>query len=139
MTARATYPIREAFFLDKNTKIESGSGNAKDVGLDLGTVKTIRVVVLGADVTAPGGSGTDAKIEFKDADDSDAVFYTVTGAELTAGSDANGVYLDHVRGKLWEGRRNIYYTLTSGGGSAPNLNGIIANFSVYLDSVEVNY
>lgn len=134
MGARATFPIREAFYLDKNTKIET---TAKDVGLDLGTIKTIRVVVLDATVTQAAGGGTDAKIELKDADDSDRVFYTITSADL-ANLDANGVYLDHVRGALWEGIRNVKYTYTAGaagGGTA----GEITGFSVYLDSVEVNY
>jgi hypothetical protein len=138
MTARATYPIREAFHLDLNTKIESGDANAKDMGLDLGTIKTIRVIVLAATVVAPTGNGTAAKIEFKDADDSDAVFYTLTGTEIAAGRDANGVFLDHVRGKLWEGRRNVYYTYTAGSAGTGTA-GTITGFSVYLDSVEVNY
>jgi hypothetical protein len=138
MTARATFPLREGFLLDKNTKIESGSGNAKDVGLDLGSVKTIRVVVLDATVTQAANGGTAAKIEFKDADDSDAVFYTLTSADL-ADLDANGVFLDHVRGKLWEGRRNIYYTYTVGTAASGQTAGAITGFSIYLDSVEVNY
>lgn len=134
MGARATYPLREAFLLDNNTKIET---TAKDVGLDLGTVKTIRVVVLDATVVQAAGGGTDAKIELKDADNSDAVFFTITSADL-ANVDANGVYIDHVRGALWEGISNVKYTYTAGtagGGTA----GAISGFSVYLDSVEVNY
>lgn len=134
MGARADYPIREGFQLDANTKIET---TAKDVGLDLGTVKTIRVVVLDATVTQAAGGGTAAKIELKDADDSDAVFFTITSADL-ANLDANGVYIDHVRGALWEGIRNVKYTYTAGtagGGTA----GAISGFSVYLDAVEVNY
>jgi hypothetical protein len=120
--------------LDQNTKIET---TAKDVGLDLGTIKTIRVIVLDATVVQAAGAGTDAKIELKDADDSDAVFYTITSSDL-ANVDANGVYLAHVRGALWEGIRNVKYTYTAGvagGGTA----GAISGFSVYLDSVEVNY
>jgi hypothetical protein len=134
MGARATFPIREAFYLDKNAKIET---TAKDVGVDLGTVKTIRVVVLDATVVQALGAGTDAKIELKDADDSDRVFHTITSSDL-ANLDANGVYLDHVRGALWEGIRNVKYTYTAGvagGGTA----GSITGFSVYLDSVEANY
>lgn len=134
MGARADYPIREGFQLDANTKIET---TAKDVGLDLGTVKTIRVVVLDATVTQAAGGGTAAKIELKDADNSDAVFFTITSADL-ANVDANGVYIDHVRGALWEGIRNVKYTYTAGtagGGTA----GAISGFSVYLDAVEVNY
>jgi hypothetical protein len=134
MGARATYPIREAFLLDENTKVTTA---AKDMGLDLGTVKTIRVVVLDATVVQAAGGGTDATIEFQDADDSDAVFYTITSSDL-ANVDANGVYIDHVRGALWEGRQNIKYAYTAGvagGGTA----GAISGFSVYLDAVEVNY
>jgi hypothetical protein len=138
MGARATYPIREAFHLDLNTKIESGDANAKDMGLDLGTIKTIRVIVLGATVTQAADGGTAAKIEFKDKDDSDKVFYTLTSADL-ASRDANGVFLDHVRGKLWEGRRNVYYTYTVGTASSGQTAGAITGFSVYLDAVEVNY
>ena len=134
MGARATYPIREAFNLDANTKVET---TAKDMGLDLGTIKTIRVIVLDATVVQAAGAGTAAKIELKDADAADAVFYTITSADL-AETDANGVYIAHVRGALWEGRQNIKYTYTAGtanGGTA----GSITGFSVYLDSVEVNY
>lgn len=134
MGARATYPLREGFQLDKNTKLET---TAKDLGLDLGTIKTIRVVVLDATVVQAAGAGTAAKIEFKDADNADAVFFTITSADL-ANLDANGVYIDHVRGKLWEGIRNVKYTYTAGtagGGTA----GAITGFSVYLDAVEVNY
>lgn len=134
MGARATYPIREAFSLDENTKITTA---AKDMGLDLGTVKTIRVVVLDATVVQAAGAGTAAKIELKDADNSDAVFFTITSADL-ANVDANGVYIDHVRGALWEGISNVKYTYTAGtagGGTA----GTITGFSVYLDAVEVNY
>jgi hypothetical protein len=134
MTARADYPIREAFYLDNNTKLGT---DAKDVGLDLGTIKTVRVIVLDATVVQAVGAGTDAKIELKDADDSDKVFFTITSKDL-ANVDANGVYLDHVRGKLWAGIRNVKATYTAGvaGGDTA---GAITGFSVYLDSVEVNY
>lgn len=134
MTARASYPIREAFQLDNNTKIET---TAKDLGVDLGNIKTIRVIVLDATVTQAAGAGTAAKIELKDADNSDAVFYTITSGDL-ANVDANGVYLAHVRGALWEGISNVKYTYTAGtagGGTA----GAISGFSVYIDAVEVNY
>lgn len=134
MGARATYPLREAFHLDANTKIET---TAKDVGLDLGTIKTIRVVVLDATVVQAAGNGTNAKIDLKDADNSDAVFYTITSADL-ADVDANGVYIAHVRGKLWEGIRNVKYTYTAGTANTGTA-GAISGFSVYLDSVEVNY
>ena len=110
MGARATYANREGFFLDKNTKLAT---SAKDVGVDLGTIKTIRVIVLDATVTQAAGAGTAAKIEFKDADASNAVFFTITSADL-ANADENGVYLDHVRGALWAGRRNVFYTYTAG-------------------------
>lgn len=134
MGARATYPIREAFSLDQNAKIET---TAKDVGLDLGTIKTIRVIVLDATVTQASGNGTAAKIELKNADNGDAVFYTITSADL-ANVDANGVYLAHVRGALWEGIRNVKYTYTAGTANT-GVAGAITGFSVYLDSVEVNY
>lgn len=134
MGARATYPLREGFQLDKNTKIET---TTKDMGLDLGTIKTIRVIVLDATVTQAAGAGTAARIDLRDADNANAVFYTITSADL-ADVDANGVYIAHVRGKLWEGIRNVNYAYTAGvagGGTA----GAITGFSVYLDSVEVNY
>lgn len=136
MTARATYPIRESFSLDQNTKIET---TAKDLGLDLGTIKTIRLIVLDAAVTQKAGNGTDAKIELKDADDGDAIFYTITSADLAAGNlDANGVYIAHIRGALWEGIRNVKYTYTAGSAGTGTA-GAITGFSVYVDSVEVNY
>jgi hypothetical protein len=134
MTARADYAIREAFSLDNNTKITT---TAKDLGLDLGTIKTIRLIVLDATVVQKAGAGTDAKIELQDADNADAVFFTITSSDL-ANVDENGVYIDHVRGALWEGIRNVKYTYTAGtagGGTA----GAITGFSVYLDAVEVNY
>ena len=131
MGARADYGRREGFFLDANTKLTT---SAKDVGLDLGSVKTIRVIVLDATVVQAAGAGTDATIQLKDADDGNAVFYTITSADLV-NVDDNGVYIDHVRGALWEGRQNVFYTYTAGtagGGTA----GTIAGFSVYLDAVE---
>lgn len=134
MTARADYAIREAFSLDNNTKITT---TAKDLGLDLGTIKTIRLIVLDATVVQKAGAGTDAKIELQDADNADAVFFTITSSDL-ANVDENGVYIDHVRGALWEGIRNVKYTYTAGtagGGTA----GAITGFSVYIDAVEVNY
>jgi len=134
MTARADYAIREAFSLDNNTKITT---TAKDLGLDLGTIKTIRLIVLDATVVQKAGAGTDAKIELQDADNADAVFFTIPSSDL-ANVDENGVYIDHVRGALWEGIRNVKYTYTAGtagGGTA----GAITGFSVYLDAVEVNY
>lgn len=134
MGARATYPIREAFSLDNNTKITT---TAKDVGLDLGTIKTIRLIVLDATVVQKAGNGTDAKIELKDADNSDAVFFTITSSDL-ANVDANGVYIDHVRGALWEGISNVKYTYTAGTANTGTA-GAITGFSVYLDAVEVNY
>lgn len=131
MGARADYGRREGFFLDANTKLTT---SAKDVGFDLGSVKTIRVIVLDATVVQAAGAGTAATIQFKDADAGNAVFYTITSADL-ANVDDNGVYLEHVRGALWEGRRNVFYTYvagTAGGGTA----GAITGFSVYLDAVE---
>lgn len=131
MGARATYPIREGFALDLNTKL---STSYKDVGLDLGSIRTIRVIVLDATVTQATGDGTDATIELLDGDDGNAVFHTITSADL-ANADANGVYLDHVRGALWEGRRNVKYEYTAG---TPNEGtaGAITGFSVYLDAVD---
>jgi len=131
MGARATYPIREGFYLDANTKIET---TAKDLGVDLGNIKTIRFIVLDATVVQKAGAGTDAKIDLKDASNGDAVFYTITSSDL-ANVDSNGVYLAHVRGALFEGIRNVKYTYTAGtagGGTA----GAISGFSVYIDAVE---
>lgn len=132
MAARSTgmFP-REGFDLDANMKVTT---TAADVGLDLGTIRTIRVLVLDATVVQAAGAGTDAKIELKDADDSDAVFYTITSSDL-ADLDENGVYIAHVRGSLFSGISNIKYTYTAGvagGGTA----GAISGFSVFLDAVE---
>lgn len=131
MTARADYANREGFYLDANTKLET---TAKDLGVDLGNIKTIRVIVLDASVTQAAGGGTDATIELKDAGNGDEVFYTITSADL-ANADENGVYLQHLRGALFEGIREVKYTYTAGtagGGTA----GAISGFSVYLDAVE---
>lgn len=131
MGARATYPIREGFFLDANTKIET---TTKDLGVDLGNIKTVRIIILDATVVQAAGAGTVAKIELKNTSDSDKVFYTITSADL-ANVDDNGVYLAHVRGALLEGIRNVKYTYTAGtagGGTA----GAITGFSVYIDAVE---
>ena len=131
MGARATFGIREGFYLDNNTKIET---TAKDIGVDLGSIKTIRFIVLDATVVQKAGAGTDAKIELKNASKGDAVFYTITSSDL-ANVDDNGVYLAHVRGALFEGIRNVKYTYTAGtagGGTA----GAISGFSVYIDGVE---
>lgn len=132
MAARSTgmFP-REGFDLDANMKVTT---TAADVGLDLGTIRTIRVLVLDATVVQAAGAGTDAKIELQDADDSDAVFYTITSSDL-ADVDENGVYIAHVRGSLFSGISNIKYAYTAGvagGGTA----GAISGFSVFLDAVE---
>ncbi len=132
MGARADYGNREGFFLDAQTKLET---TAKDLGLDLGTIKTIRVIVLDATVVQAAGGGTAAKIEFKDADSADAVFFTITSADL-ANADENGVYIDHVRGALWEGIRNVKATYTIGTAGSGQTAGQITGFSVYLDAVE---
>lgn len=129
MGARADYGRREGFFLDANTKLET---TAKDLGTDLGRIKTIRVVVLDATVVQ-GSAGTDAEIQFKDADDGNAVFFKITASELD-NLDENGAYIDHVRGALWEGRRNVFYTYVGGEGGEPSAS--ITGFSVYLDAVE---
>lgn len=133
MGARATSSIREGFFLDANTKIET---TTKNLGVDLGNIKTVRIIVLDATVTQAAGAGTVAKIELKDTSNSDKVFYTITSADLaSANLDDNGVYLAHVRGALFEGIRNVKYTYTAGtagGGTA----GAITGFSVYIDAVE---
>jgi hypothetical protein len=131
MGARATYSNCEGFFLDANTKIET---TAKDLGVDLGTIKTIRFIVLDATVVQKAGNGTAAKIELKDAGDGDAVFYTITSSDL-ANVDENGVYLAHVRGALFEGIRNVKYTYTAGSAGTGTA-GAITGFSVYVDSVE---
>jgi hypothetical protein len=130
MTARSTYPIREGFALDANSEI---TATAKDLGYDLGTLGTIRLIVLGATVVQAAGAGTDATIELQDADDADAVFFTITSADL-ANADANGVYIDHLRGALFDGIRNVKLAYTAGvagGGTA----GAISGFKVYLDRV----
>jgi hypothetical protein len=132
MTARADYSRREGFSLDENCKLGTA---AKDIGLDLGTIRTIRVIVLDATVVQAAGGGTDAKIELKDADDSDAVFYTITSADL-ADADENGVYIAHLRGALFEGIRNIKATYTVGTASSGQTAGQITGYSVYLDAVE---
>jgi hypothetical protein len=108
--------------------------SAADVGLDLGTINTVRVIVLDATVVQKAGDGTDAKIELKDADDSDAVFYTVTSSDL-ANVDENGVYLAHVRGTLFSGIRNVKLTYTAGTKSTGTA-GAITGFSVFLDAVD---
>jgi len=125
MGARATYPIREGFFLDANTKIET---SAKDLGIDLGNIKTVRFIVL--DATVSGNDGTPATIELQDVD-AEETFYTITSDDLLNGTDSNGVYLAHVRGALFEGVRNVQYTYTAG-----DDNYVITGFSVYVDAVE---
>lgn len=132
MGARANYRRQEGFFLDANTKIETTN---KDLGADLGTIRTIRIIVLDATVTAPTGNGTHAKIELRNADNGNAVFYTIGGAELAANADENGVYLAHLRGALFEGIRNVNYLYTAGSAGTGTA-GTITGFSVYVDSVE---
>jgi hypothetical protein len=132
MGARADYGNREGFFLDAQTKIET---TGKDLGVDLGNIKTIRVIVLDATVVQAAGGGTDAKIEFQDVDNGNAVFHTITSADL-ADSDENGVFLQHLRGALFEGIREVKYTYTIGTAGSGQTAGEITGFSVYLDAVE---
>jgi hypothetical protein len=121
MTARSTYPIREGFFLDANTKIET---SVKDLGIDLKNVKTIRIIVVDANVNYDGDL---AYIRLYD--DDEGLFYTITSDDLRNNSDANGVYIAHVRGALIERARNVYYQLD-------NNQTTINNFSIYIDAVE---
>ena len=130
MGARSTFPIREEFHLDKQSQIETV---AKDLGYDLGSAGTLRLIVLGATVVQAAGAGTDATIELQDADNADAPFFTITSSDL-AKADANGVYIDHLRGALFDGIRNVkmaYAAGVAGGGTA----GEITDFQVYLDRV----
>ncbi len=132
MTARADYGNREGFYLDANTKLET---TAKDLGVDLGNIKTIRVIVLDATVVQAAGGGTNAKIELQDVDNGNAVFHTITSADLLD-SDENGVLLQHLRGALFEGIREVKYTYTIGTAGSGQTAGQITGFSVYLDAVE---
>lgn len=122
MGARATYPIREGFFLDANTKIETFT---KDLGVNLGNIKTVRIIVLDANVSYDGDL---AYIRLYD-NDSEEVIYTITSDDLRLRSDANGVYITHVRGALLGNARNVYYGLD-------NNDTTISNFSIYIDAVE---
>lgn len=131
MTARSDYPIREGFHLDANSEVTT---TAKDLGYDLGTTGTFRIVVLGATVTAPVGDGGDATIQLQDVDDSNAVFYTVTSADLASKADANGVFIDHLRGALYDGIRNVKYAYTAGANNT-GTGAAIAGQKVYIDRV----
>lgn len=122
---------REKFDLDANMKVTT---TAADVGVDLGTINTVRVIVLDATVVQASGDGTNATIQLKDADNSDAVFYTITSADL-ADVDYNGVYIAHVRGTLFSGISNVKYTYTAGTKST-GVAGAITGFSVFLDAVD---
>jgi len=122
---------REKFDLDANMKITT---TAADVGMDLGTANTIRVIVLDATVVQKAGDGTNATIQLKDAGNSDAVFYTITSADM-AEVDTNGVYIAHVRGTLFSGISNVKYTYTAGTKSTGTA-GAITGFSVFLDAVD---
>lgn len=132
MGARATYSRREGFQLDANTKLETSN---KTLGVDLGNIRTVRIIVLDATVTAPTGNGTHGKIELRNAGNSNAVFYTIGGAELAANADENGVYIAHVRGALLEGISNVNYLYTAGSAGTGTA-GTITGFAVYLDAVE---
>jgi hypothetical protein len=121
MTARSTYPIREGFFFDANTKIET---SVKDLGVELKNVKTIRIIVVGAEVNYDGDL---AYIRLYD--DNSGLFYTITSDDLRQNSDANGVYIAHLRGALLDQGRYVYYQLD-------NNDTTIDSFSIYIDAVE---
>jgi hypothetical protein len=132
MGARADFGNRDGFDLDAQTKLET---TAKDLGVDLGNIKTIRVIVLDATVVQAAGGGTDAKIELQDVDNGNAVFHTITSADLLD-ADENGVLLQHLRGALFEGIREVKYAYTIGTAGSGQTAGQITGFSVYLDAVE---
>ena len=121
MGARSTYPIREGFFLDANSKIET---SVKDLGIDFANVKTLRIIVVGADVDYDGDL---AYIRLYD--DNEGLFYTITSDDLRNNSDDNGVYIAHLRGALIDSARYVYYQYTPGDTT-------ISDFSVYIDAVE---
>ena len=131
MGARATFYAREGFALDENCKL---TATAKDIGVDLSTVKTIRVVIVDATVVQAAGAGTAATLVLQYGG-SNTPFYTITSADL-ANIDENGVYLAHLRGALLPSGvrsvRVIYTAGTAGGGTA----GAITGHTVYLDAVE---
>ena len=131
MGARATYYSREGFAPDKNCQL---AATAKDLGVDLSTIKTIRVVVVDATVVQAVGAGTAATLVLQYGD-SNTPFYTITSADL-ANVDENGVYLAHLRGALLPSGvrsvRVIYTAGTAGGGTA----GTITGYTVYIDAVE---
>lgn len=131
MAARSDFPIREGFALDANSEVTT---TAKDLGYDLGATGTFRIVVLGATVTPPVGDGDAATIQLQDADDSNAVFYTVTSADLASKADANGVFIDHLRGALYDGIRNVRYVYAAGANNT-GTGAAVAGQKVYIDRV----
>lgn len=122
MGARATYPIREGFFLDTNTAVTGpySGGPEPDAPINLGRIRTIRIIVLGA--TDVAGSDT-VTVYLKRKSDGNGEIVTFYAEDF----DDNGVGIAHVRGGKLENEDGYtaYY----------EVDGCTVD-GVYLDAVE---
>lgn len=115
---------REKFDLDETMRVTT---SAVASALELTSINTIRVVVLGAVYTAPTGNGTAGSINV-----------TVGGKVVSFGPgdfDANGVGIAHIRGTLCDANDNILYALVAGNAGTGTAGSYTVN-SVYLDAVD---
>lgn len=115
---------REKFDLDELLRVTT---TPTACALELTSLNTIRVVVLGATYTAPTGDGTAGSITV-----------TVGGKVVTFGPgdfDVNGVGIAHIRGTLCDANDNISYALVAGSAGTGTAGSYTVN-SVYLDAVD---
>jgi hypothetical protein len=115
---------REKFDLDSALEV---TNTPTACALELTSFRTIRVVVLGADYTAPVGNGAAGSITV-----------TVGGKVVTFGPndfDINGVGIAHIRGSLCDANDNISYALVDGADNT-GTGGSYSVDSVYLDAVD---
>jgi hypothetical protein len=115
---------REKFDLDAEFEVTTSATAAP---IPLTSIRTIRVIVLGAAYTAPTGNGTAGRIEV-----------TVGGKVVTFGPgdfDTNGVGIAHIRGALCDANNNISYALVAGSAGTGTAGSYTVD-SVYLDAVD---
>lgn len=115
---------REKFDLDENMKLTT---SPTPCAIELTSISIIRVVVLGADYTAPVGDGEDGRIDV-----------TVGGKVVSFGQsdlDVNGVGLAYLRGSLCDANDNVSYTLVDGDDNT-GTGGSYTVEGVYLDAVD---
>ena len=94
---------REGFNLDNTFEITS---DAQLSPVSFASIRTLRMIVVGLDVTEPTGGGTEASLTVTIGTKNHEVDFSKV--------DPNGVYIEHIRGFHQGANNATQYTLTQG-------------------------